>query len=201
MKIIVASHNPGKINEFHTLLANSGIHIIPQSEYGVDEAEETGLTFIENALIKARHASLLTGLPSIADDSGLTVDALMGAPGIYSARFAGEKGNAQACNTKLLQEMHNIPAEKRQARFYCVLVYMRHAKDPTPLITHGIWEGKILEHVQGTGGFGYDPLFFDPILKKTAAELSSHEKNLVSHRGKAMHELTHLLRETRHVSA
>lgn len=200
MKLVLASNNLGKLHEFEVLFADTGIQVHPQSKWAVQDAAETGLSFVENAIIKARHASLCTQLPAIADDSGLAVDALMGAPGIYSARFAGNKGDAQACNEKLLHELAHIPPEKRQARFHCVLVYMQHANDPIPLIAHGIWEGVILFHQQGIGGFGYDPLFFDPMLKKSAAELSPLEKSQASHRGKAMRELMRLLKETLHVS-
>lgn len=200
MQIVLASNNLGKLHEFNTLFADTDIKVLPQSQWNIDDAEETGLSFVENAIIKARHACLNTQLPAVADDSGLAVDALMGAPGIYSARFAGKQGDASACNEKLLRELQGVPPEKRQARFHCVLVYMQHANDPVPLIAHGIWEGIILSHQQGGDGFGYDPLFFDPILGKTAAELSPFEKNQRSHRGKAMRELMRLLKETLYVS-
>lgn len=201
MKLVLASNNIGKLNEFKMLFAGSGIEVHPQNAWSIQDAEETGLTFIENALIKARHACLMTKLPAIADDSGLAVDALMGAPGIYSARFASRAGDAQACNEKLLRELASVPPTQRHARFHCVLVYMQHAQDPTPIIAHGIWEGVILSHPQGIGGFGYDPLFFDPVLQRSAAQLSSSEKNRVSHRGKAMRQLIHLLKDIHHVSA
>lgn len=200
MKLVLASNNAGKLAEFKALFANTDIQVAPQREYGIHEVDETGLSFIENAIIKARHACLNTHLPAIADDSGLAVDALNGAPGIYSARFAGKKGDTRACNEKLLHELSAIPSEKRQARFHCLLVYMQHANDPTPLIAHGVWEGILLFNPQGSSGFGYDPLFFDPVLQKSAAELSPLEKNQVSHRGKAMRKLMHLLKVTLHAS-
>lgn len=191
-KVVLASSNQGKLKEFESLFLNTNITIVPQSEFNVSDAEETGLTFIENAIIKARHACEQTGLPAIADDSGLAVDALNGAPGIYSARYAGRPGDTQACNQKLLVDMQHIAKNQkhqRSAKFHCVLVYLEHAKDPTPVISHGIWEGEILEQYEGSGGFGYDPLFYDPLLSKSAAQLSKAEKNQVSHRGKAMREL------------
>ena len=185
-KLVLASGNAGKLAEFNTLLADVGFEVRPQSEFGVDDAEETGLTFIENAILKARHASQATGLPALADDSGLVVDALGGAPGLYSARYAGEHGNHAANIDKLLHELRNVPDEHRSARFVCVLALLRHADDPQPLIAQGTWEGRILHARQGDGGFGYDPVFFSPTDHRSAAELPADVKNLVSHRGRAM---------------
>ncbi|KGT93851.1 nucleoside-triphosphate diphosphatase [Erwinia typographi] len=185
-KVVLATGNPGKVREMADLLAAFGLDIVAQTELGVESVEETGLTFIENAILKARHASAATGLPAIADDSGLAVDALGGAPGIYSARYAGEDASDRQNLLKLLAALEEVPDGQRQARFHCVLVYMRHADDPTPLVFHGSWQGEITRTAAGEGGFGYDPIFFVPALGKTAAELSKAEKHAVSHRGKAM---------------
>jgi XTP/dITP diphosphohydrolase len=190
-KIVLASSNIGKLKELQSMLAALPVNIIAQSELGVVDAEETGLTFIENAIIKARHASAITGLPSIADDSGLAVDALGGAPGIYSARYAklpaNVKGHAldQANNTKLIEALRDIPDHQRGAQFHCVMVFMRHAADPTPLVCHGQWHGSILQAAAGAGGFGYDPLFLVPDHGCSSAELSTNEKNRISHRAQA----------------
>ena len=165
-----------------------------QTELGVESAEETGLTFIENAILKARHAAQITGLPAIADDSGLAVDALGGAPGIYSARYAGVDASDQHNLDKLLQALEQVPDGERQAQFHCVLVYVRHAADPTPLVFHGSWAGEITRAAAGEGGFGYDPIFYVPALGKTAAELSKDEKRAVSHRGKALTLLLEAMR-------
>jgi XTP/dITP diphosphohydrolase len=188
-KIILASGNAGKLREFQQLLGGCGFDIYPQSEFFSESAEEAGLTFVENALIKARYACQKTGLPAIADDSGIEVDALNGRPGIYSARYAGAGADDQKNNALLLQELADVPDEKRTARYHAVLVYMRHAEDSTPIICHGTWEGKILREAKGTGGFGYDPLFYVPTHDCASAELSKDEKNKISHRGKAMAEL------------
>lgn len=182
--IVFASNNSGKILELQTLLQD--FNVIPQATLGVSEIAETAFTFIENALLKARHACEITGLPAIADDSGLQVDALNGAPGIYSARYAGAKASSQDNINKLLTELATITSDKRKARFYCVLVFLRHAKDPTPLICEGTWDGLILSQPLGTSGFGYDPIFWDPIKKTSAAQLSLAEKNACSHRGHAL---------------
>ncbi|HBV90484.1 MAG TPA: non-canonical purine NTP pyrophosphatase, partial [Pantoea sp.] len=184
-KVVLATGNPGKVRELAELLSAFGLDIVAQTDLGVESAEETGLTFIENAILKARHAAQITGLPAIADDSGLAVDALGGAPGIYSARYAGEEASDQQNLEKLLQALENVPDGQRQAQFHCVLVYLRHAEDPTPLVFHGSWQGEITRSAAGSGGFGYDPIFFVPALGKTAAELSKAEKGAVSHRGKA----------------
>jgi len=190
-KIVLASSNVGKLKELQSLLSALPVDIIAQSEFGVHDADETGLTFIENAMIKARHASAMTGLPAIADDSGLAVDALGGAPGIYSARYAqlpaDIKGLAldQANNTKLIEALREIPDHQRGAQFHCVLVFMRHAADPTPLVCHGQWHGTILQAAAGAGGFGYDPLFLVPECGCSSAALSAAEKNQISHRAQA----------------
>lgn len=188
-KVVLATGNPGKVRELADLLAAFGLDIVAQTELGVESAEETGLTFIENAILKARHASAVTGLPAIADDSGLAVDVLGGSPGIYSARYAGEDASDQQNLDKLLAALDAVPDGERQAHFHCVLVYLRHAADPTPLVFHGSWTGEIARTASGGGGFGYDPIFFVPELGKTAAELSKSEKLAVSHRGKALNML------------
>lgn len=193
-KVVLATGNPGKVRELADLLSAFGLDIVAQTELGVESAEETGLTFIENAILKARHAAQITGLPAIADDSGLAVDALGGAPGIYSARYAGEEASDQQNLEKLLAAMENVPDDQRQAQFHCVLVYLRHAEDPTPLVFHGSWEGEITRASVGFGGFGYDPIFAVPALGKTAAELSKAEKGAVSHRGKALTLLLEAMR-------
>jgi XTP/dITP diphosphohydrolase len=188
-KIVLASGNAGKLREFQHLLSDCGFEVIPQSDFNVTNVNETGTTFVENAIIKARHACQQTGLPAIADDSGIEVDALHGRPGVYSARYAGEHATDGKNNEKLLSELKNIPAEKRTARYHAVLAYMRHADDPTPILCHGTWEGVILTEPRGEKGFGYDPLFFVPSHNCSSAELDKAEKNRISHRGKAMQEL------------
>lgn len=195
-RVVLASGNAGKLREFQTLLADVGFEVIPQSEFQVPDADETGLSFVENAIIKARHACQLTGLPAIADDSGLEVDALQGKPGIYSSRFAGVEGADKdaANNQKLLNSLEGLAQAERTARFQCVLVYMRHAEDPTPVICQGSWEGLILHQASGSGGFGYDPLFYVPEKDCASAELDKTEKNAISHRGKAMKQLLEKLR-------
>lgn len=187
--IVLASNNPGKVREFNALLTGHRITVVPQSEYGVPEADETGLSFVENAILKARHAALLTGLPAIADDSGIEVDALNGAPGIYSARFAGKGAGDRANLEKLLADLYDVPEELRGARFQCLMVYMRHANDPTPLICQGTWEGRILFAPRGSQGFGYDPVFFVPTHNCSSAELPPEVKNALSHRGQALRKL------------
>ncbi|MER2472664.1 XTP/dITP diphosphatase [Photorhabdus laumondii] len=193
-KVVLATGNPGKVRELAQLLADFGLDIVAQTELGVDSAEETGLTFIENAILKARHAAQVTGLPAIADDSGLSVDILGGAPGIYSARYAGENATDQQNLEKLLDTMKDIPDDQRQAQFNCVLVYIRHAEDPTPLVFHGRWPGFIAHKSAGSGGFGYDPIFYIPELGCTAAELTGEQKNAVSHRGQALKMMLDTLR-------
>lgn len=188
-ELVLASGNPGKLAEFQHMLGELGWKVLPQSEFKVSEVAETGLSFVENAIIKARHACAATGLPAIADDSGLEVDALGGAPGIYSARFSGEGATDARNNAKLIEALAEVPEGQRSARYQCVLVYMRHHRDPTPLIAQGLWEGSILHSPKGDGGFGYDPLFWVPNLKCTAAELDKQEKNRISHRALAMQAL------------
>ena len=185
-KIVLASGNSGKLREIQAVLDQQRFQLIKQSEFNVPNVPETGTTFIENAIIKARHAAQLTGLPALADDSGIEVDALQGAPGVFSARYAGEHGADEANNTKLLNEMKNVAEEDRGARFQCVIVYMRHAGDPMPLICEGIWEGKILYDLAGSNGFGYDPLFFVPTHGCSSAQLDPAEKNRISHRAQAL---------------
>lgn len=183
-KIVLATGNKGKVAEFSYLFKQYSISVVPQSDFNVPDVPETGTTFVENAIIKARHAAKLTGLPAIADDSGLVVDALDGAPGIYSARYAGEHGNDGANCKKLLQNLHG--KANRNARFLCVLVYMEHANDPTPIICEGHWHGEITEQASGDGGFGYDPIFYVPKEQCTVAELDKAIKNKISHRGQAL---------------
>jgi XTP/dITP diphosphohydrolase len=185
-KIVLASNNAGKLKEFQQLLSGQRFDVLPQAQFDISDAEETGLSFVENAIIKARHAAKIAGLPAIADDSGLEVDFLDGAPGIYSARFSGADANDAKNNQKLLERLHDVPDEQRSARFQCVLVYLRHPLDPTPLICQGTWEGRILTQARGDNGFGYDPLFLDPATGLTSAELSKTEKNTRSHRAKAL---------------
>ena len=185
-KLVLATGNLGKVNEMADLLQGFGFNVHAQSEWQIIEAEETGLTFIENAIIKARHASKETGLPAIADDSGLEVDYLNGAPGIYSARYAGEKKGDQANIEKLLEYMKEAAPAQRKARFHCVLVYLRHFNDPTPLVCHGILEGEITRQPSGTHGFGYDPVFFIKEQGCTAAQLEPQIKKQISHRAKAL---------------
>lgn len=196
-RVVLASNNKGKLREFADLLAGLHLDIIPQAQLGVNEAEETGLTFVENAIIKARHAARVTGLPAIADDSGIEVDALNGAPGIYSARYAGAGANDEANNRKLLQALADVPDAQRGARYRCIIVYMRHASDPTPIICEGSWEGRILAAPRGTGGFGYDPLFFVPTHHCSGGELDALEKNRISHRGQALSKLLNALNSLR----
>ncbi len=187
-KIILASNNKGKIREFSTML--KGIfEVISMGDRGVEEVPETGLTFVENALIKARNASEQSGLPALADDSGIVVDALEGKPGIYSARYAGNHGDDEANTQKLLDEMQSVPDGKRTGRFWCAIVFVEHANDPTPIIIQRGWEGEILHEKVGENGFGYDPIFYVPTYKKASAELSPEQKNNISHRGKALQAL------------
>lgn len=187
--IILASSNAGKVREINQLLAQLHFKARPQGEFGVPDAEETGLTFVENAILKARNAAAHTGLPAIADDSGLEVDALHGAPGIYSARYAGAGASDQANLDKLLAVLRDVPESARTARFQCLLVYLRHAEDPTPLICQGTWEGRILFEARGDNGFGYDPVFYVPTHGCASAELAPEVKNSLSHRGQALHKL------------
>jgi XTP/dITP diphosphohydrolase len=188
-RIVLASNNKGKVREIGQLLADRNLEVVPQSEFNIPDADETGLSFVENAILKARHAASLSGLPAIADDSGLEVDALKGAPGIYSARYAGNDATDAENNRKMLAELAELPDEARTARFQCLMVYMRHAEDPTPLICQGTWEGRILRQPQGENGFGYDPLFLVPEKNCSSAELPAEVKNAMSHRGKALQAL------------
>ena len=185
-RIVLASSNPGKVAEFNLLLADSGFEVVTQASLGVDDAEETGLSFVENALLKARHASRATGLPALADDSGLCVDYLRGAPGLYSARYAGKHGDNAANNAKLLRELDGVPPEQRGAFFICVLALIRHADDPAPLIAEGRWHGHVLGETRGVQGFGYDPLFVADGQSASAAELDPSLKSRISHRGQAL---------------
>lgn len=194
--IVLASANPGKLKEFQDLLAEVQFKVQAQSALGIESVEETGLSFVENAILKARHAAMQAGRPALADDSGIEVDALKGAPGIYSARFAGEGASDQDNNNKLLEQLSGLPAAERKARYQCVLVYMRHAKDPTPIICQAAWEGQILEAPLGEGGFGYDPLFWLEDLNVSAAQLDKSVKNSISHRGKAMSQLLAAIKNT-----
>ncbi|NVK22325.1 MAG: RdgB/HAM1 family non-canonical purine NTP pyrophosphatase [Kangiellaceae bacterium] len=193
-KIVLASGNQKKVKELTELLAPFNYQIIPQTELGVADVPETGTTFVENAIIKARHAAEVTGLPAIADDSGIEVDYLKGQPGIYSARFAHMNGIQtddpdQANNDLLVSKLAGVATEQRTGRYQCILVFMRHAADPTPLICHGAWEGRILEQEVGHGGFGYDPLFWCPEHQCASAELTPEQKAAISHRGKALRQL------------
>ncbi len=195
-KIVLATGNPGKVREITRILTGLGRQIVAQSDYQVPEAEETGLTFVENAIIKARNAAKYTGLPAIADDSGIEVDALKGMPGVYSARYAGEHSDDQANNKKLLAELGKMNNPSRCARFQCVIVYLQHPDDPTPIICQGVWEGRILDKPEGSEGFGYDPLFFVPTHSCSSAELDRDEKNRISHRGQALLKLLDALTGT-----
>ena len=192
-RLVLASGNAGKLAEFSAMLAHLPYQIVPQKELGVEDVPETGLTFVENALIKARHACAVTGLPALADDSGLIVDALGGAPGLYSARYAGQPTNDAANNAKLLDAMKDVPDDQRRARFYAVIVLLRHPEDPQPLIAEGAWEGRITRELRGNGGFGYNPLFLDPDHGLTAAEMDTALKNRLSHRARALEVLNQRL--------
>jgi len=194
MRIVLASGNAGKLREMRALLADLPVALVAQSELAIDEAEETGLTFIENALIKARHAATISGLPALADDSGLIVDALNGAPGLITAHYAGVHGDSARNIARLLDELRDVPPSARQACFYSVLVYLRRPDDPEPLIAEGRWRGVILDAPRGTGGFGYDPIFQDPLTGNSAAELDDADKNRRSHRGLALARFRELLK-------
>lgn len=191
-KIVLASSNPGKVLEIQAL-AGGLAEIVPQSQFNVPDAEETGLTFVENAILKARHAANHTSLPALADDSGLEVDALHGAPGIYSARYAGKGASDWANLEKLLRDLRDVPEGERDARFVCVMVYLRHALDPTPVICQGVWEGRILLEARGKHGFGYDPVFFVPTHGCSSAELPPEVKNRLSHRAQALKKMLEAL--------
>jgi len=188
-RLVLASNNPGKVREFGQMLAGLDLQVLPQSEFNAGDVEETGLTFVENAILKARNAAHHSGLPAIADDSGLEVDALDGAPGIYSARYAGPGASDAQNLQKLLADLAAVPDAERSARFQCLLVYLRHANDPTPLICQGTWEGLITREPQGDNGFGYDPVFYVPDQHCTSAQLPAETKNQLSHRGQALRQL------------
>jgi len=194
-RIVLASSNAGKLKEMREILAGSGIELVAQGELGIADADETASTFVENALLKARHAAQMSGLPALGDDSGLCVDALGGAPGLYSARYAGVHGNAAANIAKLLDALRDVPDAQRGAHFHCTIVLLAHPTDPAPVIAEGRWHGRILHAPRGNGGFGYDPVFFDPTLNIGAAELDAAVKNRVSHRGQALQNLHALLGE------
>lgn len=192
-RIVLASNNAGKAREIGAMLSDLEVEVLPQSAFGVPEVDETGLTFVENAILKAREAARVSGLPALADDSGLEVDALHGAPGIYSARYAGKPGDDAANNARLLEALVEVPDEQRTARFQCLLVLMRHADDPTPWIFQGTWEGRILHAPQGSNGFGYDPLFYVPEQGCSSAQLAPGVKNSLSHRGQALRQFVERL--------
>ncbi len=189
MQVVLASANPGKLRELAALLGPLGFELKTQAELGVASPPETGTTFLENALLKARHAARITGLPALADDSGIEVDALGGRPGVHSARYAGESASDLDNLIKLLEELRDVPPEKRTARYQCVIVLVRTADDPQPVVATGTWEGTILSVPRGTGGFGYDPIFLPAGMNRSAAELSAEEKNAVSHRAQALRRL------------
>ena len=193
-KLVIASGNPGKLREFAALLEPLDYEVHTQSEFDVPDVPETGTTFVENAIIKARHAAEVTGLPALADDSGIEVDALDGAPGVYSARFSGADATDEKNNALLIEKLRDVPEDQRSARYRAVIVYMRHAKDPSPIICEGSWEGRIVLQPRGDNGFGYDPYFFVPTHGCTSAELPAQEKNRLSHRGQALRELVEKLK-------
>ena len=193
-RIVLASGNSGKLAELRGLLAELDIELVAQSQLGIADVEETGATFVENALLKARHAARCSGLPALGDDSGLCVDALDGAPGLYSARYGGGHGDAAANIAKLLAALGDVPEARRSAHFHCTIVLLRSASDPAPLIAEGRWHGRILDAPRGRAGFGYDPVFLDPALGRSAAELDAPTKNRLSHRGQALQHLRTLLR-------
>lgn len=195
MRLVLATGNAGKLKELRELLAPPAFEVLPQSQFTSVSVEETGLSFVENAILKARHAAAASGLPAIADDSGLEVDALGGAPGIYSARYAGEGANDEANLRKLLATLQAMPAAQRTARYQCALVFMRSPGDPSPFVCQASWEGRIIDTPRGSGGFGYDPIFELSDRGLTAAELPAAEKNQLSHRGKALRGLVAQLRE------
>ena len=188
-KIVLASGNAGKVREINKLFANSGIEVVPQSDFNVPDVAETGTTFVENAIIKARHAAQVTGLPAISDDSGIEVDALDSRPGVYSARYAGEDASDEDNNNLMLKELNGVPETERTARYQCVIVFMRSHTDPVPLITQASWEGRILEAPQGDGGFGYDPIFYIPTHNCSGGELALDVKNTLSHRAIALNAM------------
>ena len=185
-KLVLASSNPGKLRELSALLGESRYKIIPQADFNVPEVAETGTTFVENAIIKARHAAQYTGLAALADDSGIVIDALNGEPGVHSARFSGSDASDESNNILLVEKLRSVPEGQRSARYQAVIVYMRNAADPSPIICEGSWEGIMVLEAKGSGGFGYDPYFYLPDYGCTSAELSADEKNRISHRGQAL---------------
>ena len=194
-RIVLASGNAGKIRELTELLGPIGLEVVPQSQWQVEECEETGLTFVENAILKARNAARHTGLPALADDSGIEVDSLQGQPGIYSARYSGPEGDDRQNNEKLLAALQDVPPELRTARFRCVMAFLTHADDPSPILAEGTWEGLVASEPAGGGGFGYDPIFYLPEFGCTSAELPAAEKNRLSHRGQAVRTMAERLRQ------
>lgn len=196
-QLVLASNNVGKVREVGQILAELSMDVMPQGDFDVEDIAETGTTFIENAIIKARHAAEVTGLPAVADDSGLVVDALNGQPGVWSARYAGEGASDQANLNKLMEQLGDTPDEQRSARFLCLMVFMRHAADPTPVIAQGVWEGRISTAAAGDNGFGYDPVFWVAEHGCTAAELSAEVKNSLSHRGQALRALVAAMKPAR----
>ena len=193
MNIVLATNNQGKINEFRKILNNSNINLVLQSNYNVPPIEETGTTFVENAIIKARNASKYTGLPAIADDSGLSVDCLNGKPGVYSARYSGEHTTDQENINKLIEEIKQYPVEQRTARYWCIIVFMKYYNDPTPIICQNSWEGTITDNPRGTNGFGYDPCFYLPEFDKTVAELPIETKCKLNARGKSIRQIVDIV--------
>ena len=198
-KIVLASGNPGKVREIRRILGEFGVEIVPQTDLGVGDADETGASFVENALIKARHASLMTGLPAIADDSGIEVDALHARPGVWSARYAGENASDQDNNNKMIEELEGVPEEERTARYQCLIVFMRDHTDPVPIITQGSWEGRILQAPSGEGGFGYDPIFYVPTHECSGGELPLEVKNTISHRAIALNAMLEEFRKHKYI--
>lgn len=198
-QLVLASNNAGKVREVGQILAELNMDVMPQGDFGVEEVAETGSTFVENAIIKARHAAEVTGLPAVADDSGLVVDALDGQPGVWSARYAGEGASDQANLNKLIEQLGDTPEAQRSARFLCLMVFMRHAADPTPVIAQGVWEGRIGQKPAGDNGFGYDPVFWVAEHGCTAAELSAELKNSLSHRGQALRALVTAMKQQGHL--
>lgn len=194
-KLVIASGNQGKLRELAALLEPLDYEVHTQAEFNVPDVPETGTTFVENAIIKARHAAEITGLPAVADDSGIEVDALDGAPGVYSARFSAPDASDEKNNALLVEKLCDVPEDQRTARYRAVIVYMKHAKDPSPMICEGSWEGRIVLQPQGEGGFGYDPYFFVPTHGCTSAELSAEQKNRLSHRGQALRKLVDRLKK------
>ncbi len=199
-RIVLASGNAGKVREINKLFANSGMEVVAQSEFDVPAVAETGTTFVENAIIKARHAAECTGLPALADDSGIEVDALDARPGVYSARYAGPNASDSDNNSKMLAVLKGLPNTERSARYQCILVFMRSATDPVPIITQGTWEGRIMQAPRGNGGFGYDPIFYVPTHDCSAGELALDAKNSISHRAIALEAMLDELRNHHYIA-